>query len=173
MEHDARHCEAGDLLYHPLREHCSVKVRSVKLNQLQRSAVLYAEGQETCSTTCSERIAQRASGALSDMRSLGNIAILAPPSLSREEGVRRNKQQLLNCPERIAQRVPGAHCSTDYEEALSSKSRLETCSTALPERHAQRDYQEHDAQLASSGAKCSTLQGRRPALWTTQSVLLG
>ena len=49
------------------------------LNRLQRSAVLYAEGQETCSTTCSERIAQRASGVLSDMRSLGNIAILAPP----------------------------------------------------------------------------------------------
>ena len=31
------------------------------LNRLQRSAVLYAEGQETCSMTCSERIAQRAS----------------------------------------------------------------------------------------------------------------
>ena len=47
MEHGARHFEAGDLLYRPLRAHCSMKVRSVMLNRLQRSAVLYAEGQET------------------------------------------------------------------------------------------------------------------------------
>ena len=77
------------------------------LNRLQRSAVLYAEGQETCSTTCSECIAQRKSG---------------------------------------------AHCSTGYEGALCSESRLETCPATLSERNAQRDYQERDAQLALSGA---------------------